>query len=91
MPQKNNGASKSFDFHSHFHHSSSPMHQLHQLKLPETDTEMSSQSSTEEIRTASYSSSIKGENFYRESKEKTVDSFFLVLFILFCIKLKPIL
>lgn len=60
MPQKNNGASKSFDFHFHrFQHSPSPMYQ--QLKLPETDTDMSLQSSTEEMRTvSSHSSSIKG-------------------------------
>lgn len=60
MPQKNNGASKSFDFHAHLHHSLSPMHQQQRLKLPETDEEMSLQSSTEEMRTCSHSSSIKG-------------------------------
>ncbi|KAI6183706.1 RhoGAP domain protein [Aphelenchoides bicaudatus] len=56
MPPKNGGASKSFDFHSHFQHSPSPMHQ--KLRLPETDTDRSLQSSTEEImRTgSSYSS-----------------------------------
>jgi hypothetical protein len=60
MPQKNNGASKSFDFQSHhFQHSSN---HPQQLKKPETDTEMSLQSSTEEMRTtSSHSSSIKGK------------------------------